>query len=66
LELINHLRKNKGFSPILPEELSTVDKERQYDKLAALFRKHINMDLIYEMIGDLKTNSRKVAKSAEK
>jgi adenosylcobyric acid synthase len=66
LGLINHLRKKRGLSPILPEELSTVDKERQYDKLAALFRKHINMDLIYEMIGDLKTNSRKVAKSAEK
>lgn len=51
LGLINHLRKNKGLSPMLPEELSMVDKERQYDKLAELFRKHINMDLIYEMIG---------------
>jgi adenosylcobyric acid synthase len=54
LKLINHLREKKGFSPILPEELSTVDKERQYDKLAALFRKHINMDLIYDVIEEFK------------
>ena len=54
LELINHLRKNKGLSPILSEELGTVDKERQYDNLAALFREHINMDLIYGMIGELR------------
>ena len=54
LELINHLRKNKGLSPILFEELGTVDKERQYDNLAALFREHINMDLIYGMIGEFK------------
>ncbi|MFV1977258.1 MAG: cobyric acid synthase CobQ, partial [Candidatus Scalindua sp.] len=56
LELINHLRENKDFSPILPEELSTIDKERQYDKLAALFRKHINMDLIYGLIDTNFTN----------
>ena len=51
LELINHLRKKKGLSPMLPEELSTVDKEREYDKLADWFREHINMDLIFEQIG---------------
>ncbi len=51
LELINKLRKNKGLSPMLAEELSSVDKERQYDKLANWFREHINMDLIYEKIG---------------
>ena len=66
LELINHLRKNKDLSPMLAEELSTVDKEKQYDKLAALFRKHINMELIYKQIDGLKTNSRKDAKVAEK
>lgn len=54
LELINNLRKKRGLSPILAEELSTVDKERQYDKLADLFRKHIKMDLIYNVIGELK------------
>ncbi len=52
MELVNCLRKKRGFSPILPEELSTVDKEKQYDKLADLFRKHINMDLIYGLIGE--------------
>ncbi len=51
LELINHLRKNKGLSPMLSEELSTVDKERGYDKLADWFRGHINMDLVYDQIG---------------
>ena len=51
LGLINHLKKKKGLSPTLPEELSTVDKERQYDKLADWFREHINMDLIFEKIG---------------
>jgi len=54
LELINNLRNKKGLPPILHEELSTVDKERQYDKLAGLFRKHIKMDLIYNVIGELK------------
>ena len=39
---------------MLAEELSTVDKERQYDKLADLFRKHIKMDLIYNVIGEFK------------
>ena len=66
LELINHLRKNKDLSPMLAEELSTVDKEKQYDKLADWFREHINMDLIYKQIDGLKTNSRKDAKVAEK
>ncbi len=54
LELINCLRRRKGLSPIQPEDLSKVDKERQYDKLADLFRKHIRMDLIYGMIEGLK------------
>ncbi|MCP4265170.1 MAG: cobyric acid synthase [Candidatus Brocadiaceae bacterium] len=52
--LINCLRKKKGLLPILPEELSMVDKEEQYDKLADLFRKHINMDLIYGLIEERK------------
>ncbi len=51
LELINKLRKSKGLSPMLAEELSSVDKEREYDKLADWFRENINMDLIYEKIG---------------
>jgi adenosylcobyric acid synthase len=54
MELINCLRKKRGLSSLLPEELSTVDKEKQYDKLADLFRKHINMDLIYGMIEGLR------------
>ena len=54
LELINCVRKKKDLSPIQPEDLSTVDKEKQYDKLADLFKKHINMDLIYGMIEGLK------------
>ncbi len=48
--LINHLRKKRDLSPISQEDLSTDDKERQYDKLADLFRSHINMDLIYGLI----------------
>ena len=56
LELINRLRKSKGLSPMLAEELSSVDKERQYDKLADWFREHINMDLIYEKLEPLRTN----------
>jgi adenosylcobyric acid synthase len=51
LGLINRLRESKGLAPILAEELSTVDKERQYDKLADWFRGHIDMDLIFEKIG---------------
>jgi adenosylcobyric acid synthase len=54
LELINCLRRKKALSPIQPEDLSKVDKERQYDKLADLFKKHINMDLIYGMIEELR------------
>jgi adenosylcobyric acid synthase len=51
LSLINKLRESKGLSPMLAEKLSSVDKERQYDKLAELFRENINMELIYEKIG---------------
>jgi adenosylcobyric acid synthase len=54
LVLINHLRKSKGLTPMLAEELSTVDKEIQYDKLADWFRKHIDMDLIYDLIEGFK------------
>jgi adenosylcobyric acid synthase len=54
LELINCLRRKKALSPIQPGDLSKVDKERQYDKLADLFRKHIKVDLIYGMIEGLK------------
>ena len=66
LGLINCLRENKGLTPVSAEELSSVDKEREYDKLADWFREHIDMELIYKQVGDLKTNSRKGAKSAEK
>ncbi len=62
LELINRLRNNRGLSPMLPEELSIVDKEAQYDKLAALFREHINMDLIFGMIKDYSPQRRKERK----
>ena len=50
LELINCLRRKKGLSPIQPEDLSKVDKEKQYDKLADLFRKNMKMDLIFGLI----------------
>ncbi len=56
LELINCLRRKKGLSPIQPEDMSKLDKERQYDKLADLFRKHIRMDLIYGLINTNFTN----------
>ena len=50
LELINRLRESKGLVPMLTEELNTVDKEAEYDKLADWFREHIDMDLVFEMI----------------
>jgi len=61
LELINYLRKNKGISPLLRDELITAkkEKEEQYDRLADLVRKHIKMDMIYKLIG----TDRSVAKS---
>jgi adenosylcobyric acid synthase len=53
LGLINYLRKNKGISPLLRDELITAkkEKEEQYDRLADLVRKHIKMDMIYKLIG---------------
>ncbi len=56
LELINYLRKIKGISPLLPDELLNAksEKEKQYDKLADLIRRHVNMDLIYGLIGEQK------------
>lgn len=53
LGLINYLRRSKGFSPILPDAIINAkkEKEKQYDKLADLIRKHVNMDLIYKLIG---------------
>ena len=50
LELINRLRESKGFTPMQADELSIVDKETEYDKLADWFRKYIDMDLVFEMI----------------
>ena len=58
LELINHLRGERGLPLILPEELCTVDKEREYDKLADWFREHINMDLVYEHLGHRLTQTK--------
>jgi len=57
LGLINKLRKNKGLSPMLAEELSSVDKERQYDKLAELFRENIDMDLIFKAVSHRATEN---------
>ncbi len=56
LGLINYLRKNKGISPLLRDELITAkrEKEEQYDRLADLIRKHIKMDMIYGVIEGLK------------
>ena len=58
LELINRLRESKGLTPMPAEELNTVDKEAEYDKLADWFRKHIDMDLIYEKIGHRLTQAK--------
>ena len=58
LGLINRLRESKGLPPMQAEELSSVDKERQYDKLADWFRGHIDMDLIYEKIGHRLTQTK--------
>jgi len=65
LELINYLRKNKGISPLLRDELITAkkEKEEQYDRLADLVRKHIKMDVIYKLIGHRHTESFNVIKS---
>ena len=57
LGLINKLRENKGLSPMLAEELSSVDKEREYDKLADLFREHIDMDLIFKAVSHRATEN---------
>jgi adenosylcobyric acid synthase len=56
LGLINYLRKNKGILPLSRDELITAkrEKDKQYDKLADLIRKHVNMDLIYSLIEELK------------
>ncbi|ODS34660.1 MAG: cobyric acid synthase CobQ [Candidatus Scalindua rubra] len=56
LGLINHLRGIKGLIPLLPDELLKAkrEKEKQYDRLADLIRKHVKMDLIYDLIGELK------------
>lgn len=51
MELINCLREKRGISPILPDEMGISDKDKHYDKLADLFCKHINMDLIYKHLG---------------
>jgi adenosylcobyric acid synthase len=56
LGLINYLRENKGISPLLRDELIKAkrEKEEQYNRLADLVRKHIKMDMIYNVIGELK------------
>ena len=56
LELINKLRRTKGLSPLACNELNNSKKEKeiQYDRLADLVRKHVNMDFIYKLIKGLK------------
>ncbi|KHE92181.1 Cobyric acid synthase [Candidatus Brocadiaceae bacterium S225] len=54
LGLINHLRESKGLPTMPAEEMNIVEKEREYDKLADWFREHINMDLIYGVIKELR------------
>jgi adenosylcobyric acid synthase len=53
LKLVNYLRKNKGISPLLRNELITAkrEKEEQYNRLAGLVRKHIKMDMIHKLMG---------------
>ncbi|MFQ5963597.1 MAG: cobyric acid synthase [Candidatus Scalinduaceae bacterium] len=54
--LINYLRRIKGLSPLIRDELinARCAKDKQYDKLADLIRKHVRMDMIYDLIGELK------------
>ncbi|MDR4497010.1 MAG: cobyric acid synthase [Candidatus Scalindua sp.] len=51
LGLINCLRGKKDLPPLSPDELTIAnsEKERQYNKLADLTRKHVNMDLVYKL-----------------
>ena len=51
LGLINFLRRKKDLPPLSPDELTIAnsEKEMQYNKLADLTRKHVNMDLVYKL-----------------
>lgn len=53
LGLINYLRRIKGISPLLHDEIIITkrEKDKQYDKLADLIRNHINMEYVFKLIG---------------
>lgn len=53
LDIINTLRQKRGLSLLSQSELTVADseKEKHYKRLADLTRKHLDMDLIYTLIG---------------
>jgi len=52
LGIINYLRRAKGLSPLLHDELLIAkrEKEKHFDKLADLIRKHVNMEYVFNLI----------------
>ena len=46
---INHVRANKGLKAVAPT--SSYNKEAEYDKLADLLRKSLDIDKIYQIMG---------------
>ncbi|KAA3593414.1 MAG: cobyric acid synthase [Candidatus Scalindua sp. AMX11] len=53
LEVINSLRQKRGLSLLSQNELTVADreKERHYKRLADVTRRHLDMDVIYSLIG---------------
>lgn len=51
LGIINNLREKKGL-PKVDSLAISVDKQREYDKLALLMRRHVDIEAIYNILND--------------
>lgn len=51
LAFINWLRARRGWSPLADTNSISAQLEAEYDKLADLVRRSLDMDLIYEIVG---------------
>jgi adenosylcobyric acid synthase len=50
--LLNNIRKNKGLAPVENEKTFLDAKEKEFDKLADMVRKNIDMKKIYNIVYD--------------
>lgn len=51
LAFVNKLRRSKGLSPLPAGDCRFLDQEAAFDRLAAEVRQHLNLPLLYQLMG---------------